>query len=183
MFSLSRFFTLALVSVACASKIGVRQATNTNAQILEVVDSVDSNLRHVGPAILTLQANHQLSDITLGQQLLSVGAAFVAADIHLRGIPVSSGSTTVRPTNDDISIVYADAMQLLSSSLSGIQGTGLVPHFAQLVAVLDPIVAHASRQLNITSPGSISLVNLMMRDASQFYRAEGFNQTLAALGF
>ncbi|KAJ7249605.1 hypothetical protein C8J57DRAFT_1079423 [Mycena rebaudengoi] len=111
MFTLSRIFTLTFVSVTCASRIGVRQATNTNAQILEVVDSVDSNLRHVGPAILRLQANHSLSDVTLAEQLAFVGAAFTAAELRLQGIPVSSGSTKVRLTNDDISLVYADAMQ------------------------------------------------------------------------
>ncbi|KAJ7284554.1 POXA3a laccase small subunit [Mycena rebaudengoi] len=182
MIALSRLFTLALVSVACATTLGIRQATNTNARIQPVADAVDSNLRHTGPAILTITANHTLSDATLRTQMTSIGDAFSKAKTDLAAIPVSSGSTTVRPTNDDISITYADALQLLSSSLSGIKGTGAVPGFAGLVATLDPIVAGATTQLNTTSPNSIALVKLMMRDASQFFVDEGFTQTLAALG-
>ncbi|KAJ7284551.1 hypothetical protein C8J57DRAFT_694704 [Mycena rebaudengoi] len=183
MIFVSRFFTLALVSVACASTLGVRQTTNTNARIKVVVDAVDSNLRHTGPAILTIMANHTLNDRTLATQMGSIGNAFSTASRNLRAIPVSSGSTTVAPTNDEIGVFYSDAMYLLSSSLSGIKGTGAVPGFAGQVATLDPIVANTTRQLNITSPNSVALVNLMMRDASQFLVAEGFTQTLAALGF
>ncbi|KAJ7284553.1 POXA3b laccase small subunit [Mycena rebaudengoi] len=183
MFVLSRLFTLALVSVACASTLQIRQTTNTNAAINAIVDTVDSNLRHTGPTILQLQANHTLNSNTLGAQMTSIGNTFSRARTSLAATPISSGSTTVKPTNDDISITYADAIQLLAASLSGIQGTGAVPNFATLVATLDPIVAATTRQLNITSPNSIALVTLEMRDARQFFTAEGFTQTLAALGF
>ena len=83
-----------------------------------------------------MQANHTLNDVTLGIQMLEVGAAFLETDVALAKTPVSSGSTTVTPTNDDISIVYSDTMayaspaslnvglknqrRLLSTSLSGI---------------------------------------------------------------
>ncbi|KAF7334599.1 Small subunit of laccase POXA3a [Mycena venus] len=178
-----RFFALALASVACASKLNIRQATNTNAAIISIVDALDISMHHSGPAILTLQAQHKFSDITIGEQMLELGAAFLKADVGLTKTQVSSGSTTVSPTNDEISITYSDVMQLVSSSLSGVKGTGTVPHFPQMVAVLDPIIANTSLQLNTTSPGSLALVHRMMLDASQFLRAEGFNQTLAALGF
>ncbi|KAJ7025968.1 hypothetical protein C8F04DRAFT_1126894 [Mycena alexandri] len=181
-----RFFALALplASVVCASKLDARQAlTNTNAQIMPVVDSLDVTMRHSGPAILTLQAQHKFSDITVGEQMLALGAAFLKADVGLAKIPASSGSTTISPTNDDISIRYSDVMQLVSTSLSGVFGTGAVPHFADMVAALDPVIARTSLQLNVTSPGSLILVHRMMLDASQFFVAEGFNKTLTALGF
>ncbi|KAJ6608698.1 POXA3b laccase small subunit [Mycena sp. CBHHK59/15] len=178
MFALSRLFALAaLVSVACA------QATNTNAAINSIVDSLDENLHSVGPTILTLQANHTLNPTTLAKQMASLTAAFNKTATSLAATSVSSGSTTVDPTNDDISITYSDTMQLTASSLSGIVGTGAVPNFSTMVATLDPIVAKASTQLNTTLPGSIALVHTMMLDASQFLRAEGFNLTLVALGF
>ncbi|KAJ6589385.1 POXA3b laccase small subunit [Mycena capillaripes] len=180
---LLRFFALALVSVACASKLDARQATNTNTAIRAIVDSLDSTMRHVGPAILTLQAQHKFSDITIGEEMLQLGAAFLKADVSLAKTPVSSGSTTASPTNDDISITYSDVMQLVSTSLSGVIGTGAVPHFPGMVAILDPIIANTSLQLNVTSPGSLVLVHRMMLDASQFLVDEGFNKTLAALGF
>ncbi|KAJ7898678.1 POXA3b laccase small subunit [Mycena olivaceomarginata] len=182
MFSL-RFLALSLVSVAFASKLNVRQATNTNAAIISIVDALDVSLHHSGPAILTLQAQHKFSDITIGAQMIELGAAFLKADVALARTPASSGSTTVSPTNDEVSITYSDVMQLLSTSLSGVIGTGAVPHFPQLVAALDPVIANTSLQLNLTSPGSLVLVHRMMLDASQFLAAEGFNKTLAALGF
>ncbi|KAJ7659247.1 POXA3b laccase small subunit [Mycena polygramma] len=180
---LFRFSALALVSVAYANTLGARQATNTNTAIRAVVDSLDSTMRHVGPTILTLQAQHKFSDTTVGEQMVQLGTAFSKADASLAKTPVSSGSTTVSPTNDDISITYSDVMQLVSSSLSGVIGTGAVPHFPQMVAALDPIIANTSLHLNVTSPGSLVLVHRMMLDASQFFVAEGFNKTLKALGF
>ncbi|KAJ6613754.1 POXA3b laccase small subunit [Mycena sp. CBHHK59/15] len=178
-----RFFALALVSVACASKLNIRQEANTNAAINTIVDGLDVSMHKTGPSILTLQAQHKFSDITIGEQMLSLGAAFLKADVGLARTPVSSGSTTASPTNDDISITYSDVMQLVATSLSGIIGSGAVPHFSQMVDILDPIIANTSLQLNLTSPGSLVLVHRMMLDASQFLAAEGFNKTLTALGF
>jgi hypothetical protein len=122
-----RFFVLALISVACASKLDVRQTTNTNKAILSIVDSLDITMHHAGPAIcessshqyflgiqhyaVTLQAQHKFNDITIGEQMLGLGASFLKADIGLAKTPVSSGSTTVSPTNDDISITFSDVMQ------------------------------------------------------------------------
>ncbi|KAJ7186438.1 hypothetical protein C8R46DRAFT_1057194 [Mycena filopes] len=115
--------------------------------------------------------------------MLTLGAAFLKADVGLAKIPASSGSTTVSPTNDEISIAYSDIMQLVSTTLSGVFRTGAVPHFASMVAALDPVIAKTTLQLNVTSPASLVLVHRMMLDASQFFVAEGFNKTLAALAF
>ncbi|KAJ7645011.1 hypothetical protein B0H17DRAFT_1216126 [Mycena rosella] len=181
MLALYRLFTLALASVACARTLDVRQVTNTNAAINAIVDRLDETMRHAGPAILTLMANHKLSPTTLGTQMDSIGAAFRRTTTALAATPVSGGSTTVMPTNDEIAVTYSDAMQLVSASLSGIIRNGRVPNFPTMVATLDPIMAAAATQFNKTLPNSISLVAIMLRDAGQFLLAEGFNQTFAAI--
>ncbi|KAJ7116479.1 POXA3b laccase small subunit [Mycena epipterygia] len=183
MLTLSRVFALALVSIVCASKLDVRQTTNTNAAINTILDNLDITIHHSGPTILTLQANHTLSDTTMGQQMATLESAFNQTANSLAATAVSAGSTTVSPTNDDLSITYSDVMQDVASSLSGIIGTGAVPGFPAMVSTLDPIMAKASLQLNKTSPASLVLVHRMMLDASQFLRDEGFTQTLTALGF
>ncbi|KAJ7911471.1 POXA3b laccase small subunit [Mycena leptocephala] len=183
MFALHRFFALALVSVVCASKLNVRQTTNTNAAIITIIDNLDITLHHSGPTILTLMANQTASDTTIGQQMATLESAFNKTTSSLAATAVSAGSTTVAPTNDDISITYSDVMQLVASSLSGIIGSGKVPGFPAMVTTFDPIMAKTTLQLNVTSPASLVLVHKMMLDASQFLRAEGFTQTLTALGF
>ncbi|KAF7324930.1 hypothetical protein MKEN_00535300 [Mycena kentingensis (nom. inval.)] len=171
-----RWITVAVASVLVS-------AANTNVAIKATVDSVDSKMRHAGPTILTIQANQTLNDVTLGRVMVDIGLTWTQAAATLRTTPVSDGSTTVHPTNDEISTTYGDALALLSTSLSGIKATGKVPTFPVQVAVLDPIVANATRQLNITSPGSLVLVHILLSDARQFFIAEGFNATVAALGF
>ncbi|KAJ7082003.1 hypothetical protein B0H15DRAFT_803384 [Mycena belliarum] len=96
--------------------------------------------------------------------------------------PVSSGSTTTSPTNDEISITFSDAMQLVATSLSGIHRSNKVPNFDAMVETLDPIMARTATQFNTTLPNSLALVAIMMRDAGQFLILEGFNQTFAAIG-
>lgn len=183
MLALRRVFALALVSVACASKLNVRQTTNTNAAIIAIIDNLDVSLHHTGPTILTLMANQTASDTTIGSQMASLESAFNKTAASLAATAVSSGSTTVSPTNDDISITYSDVMQLTATSLSGIIASGKVPDFPAMVSTFDPIMAKATLQLNITSPASLVLVHRMMLDASQFLSDEGFTQTLTALGF
>jgi hypothetical protein len=51
MLTLHHLLTLALVSVACASRLDVRQATNTNAAINKIIDNVDVTMHQVGPTI------------------------------------------------------------------------------------------------------------------------------------
>ncbi|KAJ7352370.1 hypothetical protein DFH08DRAFT_934784 [Mycena albidolilacea] len=175
MFALRSFFALALASVAYAA--------NTNAAINTAVDNLDISLHHIGPTILTLMANQTSSDATIGPQFTALEVAFNKTTTTLAATAVSDGSTTVSPTNDDISITYSDVLQLTSTSLSNIIASGKVPGFAGFVATLDPIIAKTNTQLNTTSPGSLILVHRMMLDASQFFRAEGFTQTLTSLGF
>ncbi|KAJ7880105.1 hypothetical protein B0H13DRAFT_1891982 [Mycena leptocephala] len=183
MLTLRHLLTLALVSVACASRLDVRQATNTNAAINKIIDNVDVTMHQVGPTILTIQANHTMSSATLQNQFNKLNTAFRNMDNSLLATPVSSGSTTVSPTNDEISVTLSDAMQLVASSLSGVIGSGTVPDFQNMVATLDPIMANALTHFNSTLPGGLTLVHTMMLDASQFLRAEGFVDTLQALKF
>ncbi|KAF7375234.1 Poxa3b laccase small subunit [Mycena sanguinolenta] len=183
MFTLRRLFALALVSVACASQLHVRQTTNTNAAINSIVDALDVDLHHIGPNILMFMANQTSSDTTIGSQMAALESSYNRTAADLAATAISSGSTTVSPTNDDISITYSDAMQLTATSLSGIIASGKVPDFSSMVATLDPIMANATSQLNITSPNSVALVHIMMLDASQFLRDEGFTLTLTSLGF
>ncbi|KAF8139293.1 hypothetical protein K438DRAFT_1675128 [Mycena galopus ATCC 62051] len=178
-----RLFALALVSVACASKLDARQATNTNAAINTIIDQVDKTVRNTAFAILMLQADHKLTTTTLATQMNTFDNAFKTMDTSLAATPVSSGSNTTSPTNDDIGVTLSDAVQLVSSSLSGIIASGAAPGFPTLVSNLDPIMSKALAQYNITLPGALSLVHIMMLDAQQFFVDEGFTQTLATLNF
>jgi len=183
MLKLRGLFSLALVSVTCASRLNVRQGTNTNAAINQIIDTVDVTMHQVGPTILTIQANHTMNTATLGSQVTRIENAFKNMDNSILATPVSSGSTTVSPTNDEISITLSDAMQLVATSLSGVIASGTVPDFSNMVVTLDPVMANALTHYNHTLPGALTLVHTMMLDASQFFRAEGFTETLQALGF
>ncbi|KAJ7835569.1 hypothetical protein B0H14DRAFT_1133073 [Mycena olivaceomarginata] len=183
MLILRHLISLAFLSITCASRLDVRQATNTNAAINKIIDTVDQALHQVGPTILTIQANHTINSATLGNQFTKLENTFKNMDNQLLATPVSSGSTTVSPTNDEISVTLSDAMQLVATSLSGVIGTGAVPDFSNMVSTLDPIISNALTHYNHTLPGALTLVHTMMLDASQFLRAEGFVNTLQALGF
>ncbi|KAG6872246.1 hypothetical protein C0995_011595 [Termitomyces sp. Mi166 len=183
MLALRTFFALAAAAVAIANPLGRRQTTNTNPQINDIVSTLDGVVHQVMPTILLLQANHTDDDGTVGTQVNTLITGFNTAESALAATPVSSGSTTELPTNDDISIIFADVMSILASGLSGISNT-TVPSFTSSVSRLDPSVAAAINQFNITLPGSVKLVHTMMLDATQFLRDEGaFPQTIAALGF
>ncbi|KAJ7164377.1 hypothetical protein C8R46DRAFT_1099387 [Mycena filopes] len=177
MLSLCRIFALALVSVVYV------QAANTNAAINAAVDKVDETMHQAGPTILTLQADHQLNTATLNTQFTNMENSFTTLRTTLAGTPVSSGSTTVSPTNDEIGVTLSDAVQLVATTLSGITATGAVPGFPTMVQTFDPILSSALAQYNVTLPGGLALVHIMMLDASQFLRAEGFSKTLTTLGF
>jgi hypothetical protein len=49
---LRHLLTLALVSVACASKLDVRQATNTNVAFNKIIDNVDVTMHQSWPHYL-----------------------------------------------------------------------------------------------------------------------------------
>ncbi|KAF9468206.1 hypothetical protein BDZ94DRAFT_1294652 [Collybia nuda] len=184
--------------VAFAAIVGAfGQTTNTNAAISDIVSNLDVAVHHAIPTIsfrrkthgdppllkVTLQANHTATDGTVGTQVNNLIASFNSATAALAGTAVSSGSTTDRPTNDDVSIVFSDVMQQVASGLSGLTDT-VVPTFTAMISRLDPAVAATTNQLNTTLPGAVILVHRMMLDAQQFLVREGaWPQTLAALGF
>jgi hypothetical protein len=67
-----------------------------------------------------LQANHTMTTTTLGRQITNIEMAFKNMTTQLAATPVSSGSTTVSPTNDEVSITLSDAMQSVVSNCNGI---------------------------------------------------------------
>ncbi|KAK0470089.1 POXA3b laccase small subunit [Desarmillaria tabescens] len=176
--------TLLVASTALASPLESRQAntTNTNAGINQAVDALDQSIHINIPNIITLQASHQANDSTIGEQIDDLTTVFRVAAQDLSNIPVSAGSTTVSPTNDDISITFATILSLVASGLSGLTAE-VVPAMLSMFQDLDPQVAAATTALNTTLPNSVKLVHTMMLDARQFFIAEGFNLTIAALGF
>ncbi|KAG6877404.1 hypothetical protein C0993_007741 [Termitomyces sp. T159_Od127] len=184
MLAFRTFFALAAAAVAIANPLRTRQDTNTNSAIHDIVSTLDEVVHVVMPTVLLLQANQTDTDGTIGAQVNTLITAFNTAESALAATPVSSGSTTVIPTNDDISILFADVMSILASGLSGLPTASSVPSFASDVSRLDPSVAGTINQFNITLPGSVILVHTMMLDAQQFLVQEGaFPQTVAALGF
>ncbi|KAG6896657.1 hypothetical protein C0992_006856 [Termitomyces sp. T32_za158] len=183
MLAFRTFFALAAAAVVVASPLTPRQSNNTNAAINDIVSTLDGVVHVVMPDVLLLQANETADDGTIGVQVNTLITAFNTAESALAATPVSSGSTTVLPTNDDISILFADVMSILASGLSGLTTTD-VPSFTSTVSRLDPVVAGTINQFNTTLPGSVALVHTMMLDAQQFLVQEGaFPQTVAALGF
>lgn len=59
----------------------------------------------------TLQASGGATDLTVGNELDELTDAFTLAAATIANTAVSSGDTTNFPTNDDISITYAVALQ------------------------------------------------------------------------
>jgi len=183
MFALRTLLAFADIAGAFANPLQARQTTNTNVAIHDIVSALDQQIHISIPNILTMQANHTATDGTVGTQVNNLITAFTNVQSALAATAVSSGSTTVTPTNDDISIIYADVMQLISTGFSGLT-PAVVPSFSTIVSRLDPSVAAATIQLNTTLPNSVKLVHTMMLDAKQFLVKEAtWPQTIAALGF
>ncbi|KAJ7618525.1 POXA3b laccase small subunit [Roridomyces roridus] len=179
----ARLFSLALVSVACASTLNVRQTTNTNAAIQTILDPLSITTRNVASTISTLQSNHTLSATTLATQLTALENAFKTATTKLAATATSSGSNTTDPVNNDLGDNFGDSIQLVATSLSGITAQGSVSNFASQMTTLDPITAAAVTQFNKTAPLSFNIVHILMLDAQQFLTAEGLTATRTALGF
>jgi hypothetical protein len=59
---------------------------------------------------VTLQASHSLTTTNFATQVTTLINAFNNATTALNATPVSDGSDTVDPTNDDISIHFADIL-------------------------------------------------------------------------
>jgi hypothetical protein len=64
--------------------------------------------------VVTIQANHTINSATLGNQFTKLENTFKNMDNQLLATPVSSGSTTVSPTNDEISVTLSNAMQYVA---------------------------------------------------------------------
>ncbi|KAG5721030.1 hypothetical protein E4T56_gene17960 [Termitomyces sp. T112] len=183
MLALRAFFALAAAAVAVANPLNTRQSTNTNAAINEIVSGLDETMHVVMPNLLFLQANETIDNANVAVQVNTLITAFNNVTSALAATPVSSGSTTVLPTNDDISILFADCTSLLASAFSSTM-TDSVKSFTSNLSTLDAAVANSLNQFNITLPGSVKLVHTMMLDAQQFLvKDDVFPQTVAALGF
>jgi len=184
MFALRPLFLLTAAASAFAI-VAPRQATNTNPAILAAVKALDVQINKISPQILTLQAGEKANDSTIKPQVDALSSAFSNATTTLKGIAVSSGSTTVSPTNDDISVIFGDVMQGLASTFSGLNNlTVTVPSLQTFLSALDPVVAGTTIQLNTTIPATTSFIHILMLDAEKFFQAEqAWPQTLAALGF
>jgi hypothetical protein len=104
--------------------------------------------------------------------------SFTDASSALNAIPVGSGSTTVQPTNVELSRVFGETLQYvralfpdtgrltvanrnLATGLSGLQAQGTVPSFGNSVSQLDPAVAGTATALNTTLPGSLGFVHIL----------------------
>ncbi|KAF9496658.1 POXA3b laccase small subunit [Pleurotus eryngii] len=180
----SRSILFALVAVtALAKPLEVRQTTNTNAQIEQVVDSLDESIHIIIPNILTLQAQERATDATIGEQITQLATAFQTSTSDFAQIPISSGSTTDSPTNDEISVFYADGLQQVASGLSGLGQIPELTSLSSMMTALDPTIAASVQAFNKTLPGAIGFVNTLMLDAQQFLTLEGLTQTRSALGF
>ncbi|PFH53176.1 hypothetical protein AMATHDRAFT_45788 [Amanita thiersii Skay4041] len=165
------------IAGAVANPLVARQTTNTNEQINAVVDALHLTTRHTFVDIVTIQANETTADATINPEVQALISAFNTATTDLSNIAVSSGSQTDTPTNDDISITYADIMQVAATSLAGLADDG------SSLGDLDPVIANNVNQLNTTLPGSLGLVHILMLDARQWFQLAGFPLTLTALGF
>ncbi|KAJ8517083.1 hypothetical protein ONZ45_g5684 [Pleurotus djamor] len=175
--------TLAAAATIVAKPLQSRQTTNTNAQIQQVIDSLDESIHIIMPNILTLQAQEAATDATVQDQVNELLTVFNASTNDFKIIPVSSGSTTGFPTNDDISIFFADILQQVATGLSGLNRVPGLDMLSTFMANLDPVIASSIRALNTTLPGSINLVHTMMLDAQQFLTSEGLTKSRTALGF
>ncbi|KAF9496659.1 POXA3b laccase small subunit [Pleurotus eryngii] len=171
-----------LVSVV-ASPLHPRQSSNTNPAIYQAI-SVLSQQIHVNiPELNTLQASGGATDLTVGNELDELTDAFTLAAATIANTAVSSGDTTNFPTNDDISITYAVALQLVASTASGLKQVNSLTTYSTMMSDLDPAIAALHVALNRTLPNSINLVRVMMLDAQQFLTQAGLTQSRASLGF
>ncbi|KAJ3797620.1 hypothetical protein GGU11DRAFT_58906 [Lentinula aff. detonsa] len=176
-------FAFALVSVAFANPFGKRQGTNTNAEILPPLDTLESNVSVIMPEIQLLQDSHQANDTSIGAQVNMLIAAWNATASALTGISPSTGSNTTTPTDNDLAVTLGDALSKVTSGLSALT-PAVVPDINTLLTSLDGPIAATVNAFNVTAPPqSSSFVHILMLDARQFFADENMTQTLTALGF
>ncbi|KAK7044098.1 hypothetical protein VNI00_007814 [Paramarasmius palmivorus] len=175
-------FSLACISAVLANPLHPRQTENTNEQINQIVDSLDMAIHVSIPNILTMQASHRANDATVGPELADVTTAFNSTANDLNATPISSGSNTTRPRDDDITVTYTTALSMTVTGISGLT-EDMVPGLRGMLDDLDEAIAASIAALNRTLPGSGTLTHIMMLDARQFAEAQGLDATVAALGF
>ncbi|KAJ3716107.1 hypothetical protein FB446DRAFT_417896 [Lentinula raphanica] len=173
----------ALVSVAFANPFGKRQGTNTNAQILPPLDTLESKVSVIIPEIQLLQVSHQANDSSIGAQIDMLVTAWNATAAALTGIPPSIGSNTTTPTDNDLAVSLGDSLSKVTSGLSALT-PAIVPDISTLLASLDGPIAATVDAFNASAPAqSATFVHILMLDARQFFADENMTQTLTALGF
>jgi len=176
--------TLGAATLALANPLVARQAANNNARIAPILDTLSTQARLIMFQINTLQANGTATDGTVGAQVQQMITRFTTASSSISAIPVGVGSTTVQPTNIELSRTLGETLQLVGTGLSGLQAQGKVGTFGSMVAQLDPTVASTVTALNTTLPGSEGFIHTLMLDVQQFLHDEGsWTQTLASIGF
>ncbi|KAJ8517076.1 hypothetical protein ONZ45_g5683 [Pleurotus djamor] len=180
----SLFVSLAglLVSVV-ASPLEVRQSTNTNPQIYQAISSLSQSIHIIIPNLNTLQASGQANIQNVGENIDELTTVYSTAANDIAALTISSGSTTTFPTNDDISITYAAALQLVATTAAGLKQVDGLTTYASLMSGLDPAITSLHGALNRTLPNSTRLVRTMMLDAQQFLTQAGLTQSRASLGF
>ncbi|KAG6824769.1 hypothetical protein H0H92_005868, partial [Tricholoma furcatifolium] len=110
MFIFRALFALAAASIAVANPVVPRQTTNTNQAIHDIISALDMSIHQSLPTILLQQANHTATIDTLSVQITSLITAFESAATQLEATPVSVGSETVSPTNDEIGVILSDVI-------------------------------------------------------------------------
>ncbi|KAJ8692458.1 hypothetical protein PTI98_009768 [Pleurotus ostreatus] len=150
-----------LVSVV-ASPLHPRQSSNTNPAIYQAI-SVLSRQIHVNIPELSKYATSfgGATDLTVRNELNELTDAFTLAAATITNTAVSSGDTTNFPTNDDISITYAVALQLVASTAAGLKQVNSLTTYTTMMSDLDPAIAALHVALNRTLPNSINLVRVM----------------------
>ncbi|EEB91518.1 hypothetical protein MPER_10108, partial [Moniliophthora perniciosa FA553] len=103
-------FSLACISAVLANPLHSRQTENTNDQINQIVDSLDIAVHVNIPNINTLQASHNANDSTIGPEIDDLVTAYNSTANNLNDTPISSGSNTTRPRDDDIIVTFTTAL-------------------------------------------------------------------------
>lgn len=124
--------TLAAATLALANPLIARQATNKNAQIGPILDDLSKDSRLIMFQISkskasflgtrgemkcqfffidTMQANGTATDGTVGVQVQQMITNFNSASSAINAIGPSAGSTTVQPTNIELSRTLGETLQ------------------------------------------------------------------------
>ncbi|KAL0948640.1 hypothetical protein HGRIS_010446 [Hohenbuehelia grisea] len=182
MFALRTLFVALAAASVLANPLEVRQTTNTNPRIQQIIDVLDQSLHISGPNIVTIIASQTDNDQTITPQINDMVKAFNTSATDLNATPISSGSTATSPTNDELSVIFGDSLYITITSVSGLIQSD-VPSLTSILAPLDTAMAASVTAFNRTLPGGLNLVHILMLDAQQFLTRQGLTKTRTALGF